>query len=49
MHGGVLKPEAEQNQGVKAIVQLNDLIKEDQRVSPITVPIADGLTLCVKK
>jgi predicted O-methyltransferase YrrM len=48
-HGQVLKPDVYQDKETKAVLQLNDLIKEDQRVAQITIPIADGMTLCVKK
>jgi len=44
--GRVLESQDKWNNDTKAIVEANKRIKEDERVSISTIPIADGLTLC---
>jgi len=45
-HGAILKPQKDAD--ALAISAINDKIAQDNRVTAITIPVADGLTLCTK-
>lgn len=48
-HGKVLNPEKHQDEATKALLTYNALLKSDNRLETVILPIRDGLTLSRKK
>ena len=46
--GSVLEPASTHDDSTKAIVALNEFIRNDKRVSATMLPVADGVYLCTK-
>lgn len=48
-HGQVLRTQAKQSKNAQAIVDFNQKIKGDKRISPLLLPFRDGLFILEKK
>ncbi len=48
-HGKVIEPLDEKDKSTKAVLEYNTLLKNDNRVETIVLPIRDGLTISRKK
>lgn len=48
-HGKVLLPEEKQSKNGRAIVAFNEKVKDDKRVTPLLLPLRDGLFILQKR
>jgi predicted O-methyltransferase YrrM len=48
-HGKVVEPLQEKDSSTKAILDYNTLLKNDNRIETVVLPIRDGLTICRKR
>ncbi len=48
-HGKVVEPLEEKDLSTKAVLEYNELLKTDERVETVILPIRDGLTISRKK
>ncbi|NRD23163.1 O-methyltransferase [Winogradskyella litoriviva] len=48
-HGKVVEPLDEKDKSTKAVLDYNSLLKEDERIETVLLPIRDGLTISRKK
>lgn len=48
-HGKVVKPLEEKDSSTKAVLEYNTLLKTDERIETVVLPIRDGLTISRKK
>ena len=48
-HGKVVEPLAEKDLSTKAVLDYNNLLKNDDRIETVILPIRDGLTISRKK
>ncbi|MBV7269823.1 O-methyltransferase [Winogradskyella luteola] len=48
-HGKVIEPLDEKDKSTKAVLEYNTLLKNDNRVETVVLPIRDGLTISRKK
>ncbi|MEH6537910.1 MAG: O-methyltransferase [Psychroserpens sp.] len=48
-HGKVVEPVDEKDLSTKAVLEFNTLLKKDNRIETVLLPIRDGLTICRKK
>jgi predicted O-methyltransferase YrrM len=47
--GKVIEPLNENDQSTKIVLEYNQLLKDDDRVETVLLPIRDGLTVSIKK
>ena len=48
-HGKVVEPLDEKDKSTKAVLDYNTLLKNDERIETVLLPIRDGLTISRKK
>jgi len=48
-HGKVIEPLDEKDKSTKAVLDYNTLLKNDERIETVLLPIRDGLTISRKK
>ncbi|MGR7813323.1 O-methyltransferase [Lacinutrix undariae] len=48
-HGKVIEPLKDKDVSTKAVLEFNTLLKEDDRIETVVLPIRDGLTISRKK
>lgn len=48
-HGKVVQPLEEKDRSTKAVLEYNTLLKTDERIETVVLPIRDGLTISRKK
>ena len=48
-HGKVVEPLDEKDKSTKAVLDYNILLKNDERIETVLLPIRDGLTISRKK